>query len=93
MSDVVVNTVSDRPYELEESPRKSPYQPQVESDRYDDQIRELTIIQLNRGYVAHVGCHKFAFSSKEELIGKIIQYINEPAKTEAEWFKGELFKY
>ena len=58
---------------------------------HSNAIRDVYIKQLNRGYVVNVGCHSFAFSTKEEMMEKITAYINSPAETEKMWYKGELF--
>jgi len=77
-------------------------EPRPERSEYEEQsaptpplasaIRDTRIQQLNKGYVVHVGCHTFAFSTKEEMIYSLLKYINEPGKTEQEWFAGKLFK-
>ena len=67
--------------------QKEPIPPQGELN----QIKPLTIEQLSRGYTVKVGCQTFAFSNKEELILKLIQYLNNPKETEQKWLKNELF--
>lgn len=57
----------------------------------ENKIREIVINELNRGFIVRVGCHTFAISTKAELTGKLIEYINEPLKTEQKWFGGKLF--
>jgi hypothetical protein len=57
----------------------------------ENKIRQIEIRELNRGYMVSVGCHNFALSTKTELMIKLEEYINEPAKTEKKWFAGELF--
>ena len=57
----------------------------------DNKIRPLEIREVNRGYIVGAGCHTFAISTKEELTDLITRYVNEPAKVEEQWFKGELF--
>jgi hypothetical protein len=57
----------------------------------DDRMRETRIQQLSSGYVVSVGCQSFAFSTKEEMVGKLLEYINSPAITEKNWFSGKLF--
>lgn len=56
-----------------------------------NKLRRLEINELNRGYVVTVGCHQFAIETAEQLISKLTEYINEPAKTEAKWFSKQLF--
>lgn len=56
-----------------------------------NKIRPIEIEELNRGYIVRVGCHRFAISTKGELIAKLAEYISEPNVTEKKWFKQELF--
>lgn len=56
-----------------------------------NKIRQITIEELTRGFVIKVGCSTFAFSTKDELVEKLIQYIKEPNETEKKYRKGELF--
>jgi hypothetical protein len=56
-----------------------------------NKIRPITIEEVNRGFVVRVGCHTFAISTKAELTTKLIEYINEPDKTEQKWYSGNLF--
>jgi hypothetical protein len=53
-------------------------------------IRELTIRQLDFGYIVNAGCQTFAIESADKLLEKLTEYINEPAKTEEKWFKTKL---
>ena len=55
----------------------------------ENKIRNTTIRQLNSGYVVEVGCHSFAFSTKEEMNEKLLGYINFPAETEERWFNNQ----
>lgn len=56
-----------------------------------ENMRETRIQQLSSGYVVSVGCQSFAFSTKEEMTAKLMEYINAPAATEKKWFSGKLF--
>jgi hypothetical protein len=58
----------------------------------ENYIRQIRIEQLSRGYIVYVGCQSFAFSTKEEMIAKLLDYIDRPAETETLWNKGELFQ-
>ena len=60
-------------------------------DRGGNKIRQITIEEVNRGFIVRVGCHTFAISTKAELTTKITEYINEPDKTEKKWYNGDLF--
>lgn len=61
-------------------------------EKGNNKIRPINIEELDRGFIVSVGCHRFAISSKEEMIEKLLQYINEPQATEVKWYKNELFK-
>ena len=54
-------------------------------------IREIIIKEVNGGYIVSVGCHTFAFSTKDELTTTLLKYINEPEEIEKKWFSGDLF--
>lgn len=56
-----------------------------------NKIRQITIAEVSRGYIVHIGCATFAISTKAELITKLTEYINDPEKTETKWHKNELF--
>lgn len=55
-------------------------------------MREIKISALDRGFVVQVGCQSFAIQTKEDLIAKLVQYINDPMGTEEKYHKGEFFK-
>lgn len=57
----------------------------------NNKIRDIGIQEVAKGYIVVVGCSTFAIGTKEELITKLIEYINEPEKTEQKWFEGKLF--
>jgi hypothetical protein len=54
-------------------------------------IRQISIREVNRGYIVEVGCHTFAFSTPDELADKISAYLKDPNGVERKWFNGELF--
>lgn len=56
-----------------------------------NQIREITIREVNRGYIVSAGCHTFAIETAANLIAKLSAYISNPAETEKKWFNKELF--
>lgn len=58
---------------------------------YSNRIYNITIEPLDRGYIVHVSCRAFAFSTKEELIAKLTLYINDPSTTIKKWEDGTLF--
>ncbi len=56
----------------------------------NEKIREIHIIELNRGFTVQVGCHTFAISKAEELIQLLSEYIAHPSETESKWFNNQL---
>lgn len=70
------------------------YDGEEETPTSDDseRIREISIRELNRGFIVKVGCHSFALSTSDELIRLISDYIKSPSETEHKWFNGELLK-
>jgi hypothetical protein len=58
----------------------------------ENKIRTFQVEEYNRGYNVRVGCHTFAFSTKEEMIPYLVDYINNPSEIEKKWFNKELFK-
>lgn len=68
----------------------NPFAPGIQISTWHDAyientIRPISIKQLSIGYVVEIGCKSFAISTKEELTTKILEYINEPAKTEKKY--------
>ena len=59
-------------------------------EREQPKMRELTIRELNRGFVVTAGCHTFAISTAKELTELVTEYINNPRETEEKWFSGKL---
>ena len=60
-------------------------------DRGGNKIRQINIEEVNRGFIVRIDCHTFAISTKAELTTKLMEYINEPDKTEKKWYSGDLF--
>ena len=56
------------------------------------QIREVSIRQVNYGYVVVVGCHTFAIESVAKLSEMLNTYLLKPNETEKQWYNGTLFK-
>jgi len=56
-----------------------------------NRIKDTRIEELSRGFVVRVGCQAFAFSTKDELLDRLFEYIRDPDKTEAKWNNGNLF--
>ena len=57
----------------------------------ENKMMSTTISELDRGYVVEMGCSKFAFSTKEELIKALLCYIDNPNEARVKWRKGEFF--
>lgn len=57
----------------------------------NNKIRQINIEEVSRGYIVRVGCQTYAIETRDQLISKLSEYINEPEKTEQKWFKNELF--
>ena len=55
-------------------------------------IREISITQLDRGYVVRVGCKTFAIENATDLLCYLTAYIHNPAAAEAEYNNGKLFR-
>jgi len=66
-------------------------QNQTEVGNTPQRINELSISEVDRGYIVRAGCKTFAISSKEELLEKLIEYINNPKETEKKYYEGKLF--
>ena len=57
-----------------------------------NRMRDVNIRQLHRGYIVDVGCHSFAFSTKEEMTKYLVSYIDNPQETEKSFNEGLLFE-
>lgn len=53
--------------------------------------REITIRELNVGYIVNVGCQGIAIRSQEELLSLLTTYIQDPKGTEEKYHSGQLF--
>lgn len=81
-SDCITNSYSGGPYHVG----------QVEAvPSIPNTIRDITITQLNHGYIVRVGCQTFAIENPSTLIAKLAEYINNPADTETKWNDKKLF--
>ena len=54
-------------------------------------IRNINIREVQRGYIVEVGCSTFVFETKEGLLDKLTQYLNNPRNIENLWFNKKLF--
>ena len=55
-----------------------------------DKIRNITIRELNRGFIIDVGCHSFAITNVSDVIKYLTEYLNNPNQTEKNWFSNKL---
>ena len=51
-----------------------------------NKIRPITVEELTTGFIVGVGCRRFAVSTKEELISKLVDYIKQPDETEKRYY-------
>ena len=49
-------------------------------------MREFAVKQGVRGYLVVIGCQTAGFSTKEELIEAITEYVNDPKGTEEKYY-------
>ena len=45
----------------------------------------VNIETLDFGYVVRVGCKSFAFETKEKMIEKLLEYLNNPAEKQKQF--------
>jgi len=57
----------------------------VDAPKSNNMIRDIKIEQLDFGYIVSVGCKRFAISTKEDLLARLYNYINDPANTEEQY--------
>ena len=54
--------------------------------------REITISEMDYGYLVRVGCQAFAIEKTDDLIEKLTMYLRNPEVTEEMYFNNKLFK-
>lgn len=62
----------------------------VENDtiaKYPSKARQITIEQMDYGYIVRVGCQTFAIESYGKVINNLIDYLKDPEATEMNWYK------
>jgi len=67
-----------------------PEQPQEINQK--PKIREMSIKQLDLGYVVRVGCQEFAIETSEKLLVALGAYMKDPQGTEKAWLDGKFLK-
>lgn len=70
-------------------PATQAYCGEIDAPKSADKIREISISELNYGYIVRVGCHSFAIESSEKLLQALNEYIKSPSLTEEKWYKNE----
>lgn len=63
---------------------------EAEAPSKPNAMRDLSIREVNRGFIVQAGCHTFAISTAKELTQLVTEYINDPSGTEKRWFDGTL---
>lgn len=56
----------------------------------ENNIRTISIRQLNHGYVVEVGCQTLAIESSSKLIALFAEYVANPQATEQKYREGKL---
>ncbi len=64
--------------------------PRPDGINYGNRIKEISINELDMGYVMQIGCQKAAIEDSERLIELLTLYINNPQRTETRWLAGQL---
>lgn len=52
---------------------------------------EVTIRQVNNGFIVNVGCQTFAFESIDKISGYMKEYFTKPSETIEKHYAGKLF--
>ena len=60
--------------------------------KYPDKARSINIEQMDYGYIVRVGCQTFAVETIEKVINNLVDYLQDPGKTEQEWYKTRTLK-
>lgn len=66
-------------------------QGEVAIPKLTNAIRDISISQLDRGYIVRVGCQSFAIETTAVLIAKLSEYISNPDSTEQKWLETKSF--
>ena len=48
---------------------------------------DITMKFMDQGMLISVGCKSFAFSTREEGLTKLNEYLNDPEKVREQWFE------
>jgi hypothetical protein len=56
----------------------------------ENNIRTISIRQLNHGYIVEVGCQTLAIESSSKLIALFAEYVANPQATEYKYREGKL---
>lgn len=55
-------------------------------------MRDFTVKQGVRGYIVNIGCQVAGFTTKEDLLKAITEYVNDPEATEKKYYSKRLFE-
>jgi hypothetical protein len=82
------NTTTAGPYSV----NRADYPGEVMAPRpiEENNIRTISIRQLNHGYVVEVGCQTLAIESSSKLIALFAEYVANPQATEQKYREGKL---
>lgn len=74
---------TERLHEIEEDVRP------IAADEPAIKMRGILIEPLNYGFVVKIGCQRFAIETKERLLEKLTEYINNPMDVEKKWTRSK----
>jgi hypothetical protein len=61
---------------------------QPQSSRSQNKARNITIEELDYGYLVKIGCQSIAIDSHKKLVQKLSEYLKDPNEVENKWFAG-----
>lgn len=61
----------------------------IEQDPASSRMRGILIEALDYGFTVKIGCQRFAIETKERLIEKLTEYINNPWDVEKKWTRSK----
>ena len=60
--------------------------------KYPSKARQITIEQMDFGYIVRVGCQTYAIETIEKIMINLGDYLKDPGKVEGEWYKTRTLK-
>jgi hypothetical protein len=73
-----------REYEVPNEGHSDVAQPRSNSNR----AKQITIEQVDHGYIVKIGCQTIAIESAKKLGQKLTEYLKDPNGAEKKWFSG-----